>query len=515
MRVISPIATLLSASLLSLAALAQVPATPQAAEAPGDSRRVPRHLPRPPARSSRGPTSKPGSTDSCPTRSGAATSQAASSSSSRTARSCCRRATATPTSRRRLPVDPEATLFRPGSVSKLFTWTAVMQQVERGKLDLDGDVNQYLDFEIPPGPAGEPVRVRDLMTHTAGFEEALKELISEDPSRIATLEDTVKGWVPGRIFEAGTMPAYSNYATGLAGYLVERTSGLSFDDYLDQNIFGPLGMRHSSFRQPLPEALAAGMAQGYEVATGKPQGYELINLAPAGSLAATGSRHGALHDRAPAERRVRRRADPVRGDREEDARHAAHDHPEREPHAARLLRDGHQRPPHHLPRRRHAVFPQRPAPVRGRRRRLLHLVQLRRQGRRGGADPRGVLPQLRRPLLPRPRGRGQSRRGDGEGARGRDRRQLHQLAPARGQLHQRPQHAAAAESRRERGRHDLAAVAHGPQQRADEMARDRALRLARGERQGAPRGRSEGRQGHALRTGVDLALHVHGALVRR
>lgn len=187
------------------------------------------------------------------------------------------------------PVDPEQTLFRPGSVSKLFTWTAVMQQVERGKLDLDADVNQYLDFEIPPGPKGEVLRVRHLMTHTPGFEESLKELIAEDPELLAPLGDTLKRWVPTRLFEAGTMPAYSNYGTALAGYIVERTSGLSFDDYLDQNIFRPLGMTKSSFRQPLPEALMAGMGLGYEDATGKPQGYELINLAPAGSLAATGA----------------------------------------------------------------------------------------------------------------------------------------------------------------------------------------------------------------------------------
>jgi hypothetical protein len=164
-----------------------------------------------------------------------------------------------------------------------------MQQVEQGKIDLDADVNQYLDFKIPPGPAGEPIRMRDIMTHTAGFEEAVKELISEDESRLVPLGDTVKVWTPHRIFKAGTMPAYSNYATGLAGYIVERTSGLSFDDYLDKNVFGPLGMQHSSFRQPLPKDLKAGMSQGYEKATGKPQGYELINLAPAGSLAATGA----------------------------------------------------------------------------------------------------------------------------------------------------------------------------------------------------------------------------------
>ena len=71
---------------------------------------------------------------------------------------------------KRKPVDAEQTLFRPGSVSKLFTWTAVMQLVERGKLDLDADVNTYLDFKIPPGPAGEPISLRNIMTHTPGFE---------------------------------------------------------------------------------------------------------------------------------------------------------------------------------------------------------------------------------------------------------------------------------------------------------------------------------------------------------
>jgi len=191
--------------------------------------------------------------------------------------------------RKKLPVDPEATLFRPGSISKLFTWTAVMQQVESGKIDLDADINQYLDFKIPPGPDGEPITMRNLMTHTGGFEEQVKELISEDPSRLQTIEATLKQWVPERIFKAGTTPAYSNYGTALAGHIVERVSGLSFDDYLDRSVFGPLGMTKSSFRQPLPEALMAGMAHGYKADSDEPQGYELINLAPAGSLASTGA----------------------------------------------------------------------------------------------------------------------------------------------------------------------------------------------------------------------------------
>ena len=74
---------------------------------------------------------------------------------------------------KRTPVDPETTLFRPGSVSKLFTWTAVMQLVEQGKLDLDADVNEYLDFEIPARD-GKPVTLRQIMTHTAGLEETAR-----------------------------------------------------------------------------------------------------------------------------------------------------------------------------------------------------------------------------------------------------------------------------------------------------------------------------------------------------
>jgi len=190
---------------------------------------------------------------------------------------------------KRTPVIPDRTLFRPGSVSKLLTWTGVMQQVERGRLDLDTDINKYLDFEIPPGPAGEPIRVRDLLTHTAGFEESVKELIFENPERLVPNGEVLKRWIPERIYKAGTMPAYSNYGASLAGYLVERTSGMSFDEYIEQNIFAPLGMAHSSFRQPLPEALKSGMAQGYENASGEPKAYELISLPPAGSLASTGA----------------------------------------------------------------------------------------------------------------------------------------------------------------------------------------------------------------------------------
>ena len=184
------------------------------------------------------------------------------------------------------PVDPQRTLFRPGSTSKLFTWTAIMQLVEQGKLDLDVDVNKYLDFQVPP-LNGQPITLRQIMTHRAGFEERIKDLVAFDIPE-TPLRDVLAGNMPARIYPAGTASAYSNYATGLAGHIVERVSGMPFNDYIERNVFGPLNMKHSTFRQPLPDALKADMSTGYEEA-GKPgKGFEVVNIPPAGSLSSTG-----------------------------------------------------------------------------------------------------------------------------------------------------------------------------------------------------------------------------------
>jgi CubicO group peptidase (beta-lactamase class C family) len=189
---------------------------------------------------------------------------------------------------RRIRVDPDRTLFRPGSVSKLFTWTAVMQLVEQRRLDLDADVNRYLDFRIPPYE-GKPITLRQIMTHTAGFQEAAKDTVFFDKQRQVPLGTFLKRWVPERIYAPGTTPAYSNWATALAGYVVERASGMSFDDYVDQRIFAPLGMRNSTFRQPLPARLRAQMAVGYPRGSEPGRPYEFVGPAPAGSLSSTGN----------------------------------------------------------------------------------------------------------------------------------------------------------------------------------------------------------------------------------
>lgn len=191
----------------------------------------------------------------------------------------------------RRTIDPERTLFRPGSTSKLLTWTAVMQLVQAGKLDLDRDVNDYLDFKIPPA-FGKPITLRALMTHTAGFEEAGKYLIIEHPTELSPLDVALKRWVPTRIYTPGTMPAYSNYGASLAGYIVSRTSGERFDIYVRRHILTPTGMSRSSFTQPLPSALATDLSKAYSVASENPKPFEMISLSPAGGLSATGADMG-------------------------------------------------------------------------------------------------------------------------------------------------------------------------------------------------------------------------------
>src|SRR6201992_2441289 len=175
---------------------------------------------------------------------------------------------------KRSPVDPKATLFRWGSVSKLFTWTAVMQLVEQGKIDLDADVNQYLDFKIPPRD-GKPISMRNIMTHTAGFEERLKGITWDPADGDLPLDRYLKEYIPARIYAPGGTPAYSNYAAALAGYIVSRVSGVSFDEYVDKRLLEPLAMHNSTFRQPLPEGFKAHMSRGYQSASFEPKDFEL------------------------------------------------------------------------------------------------------------------------------------------------------------------------------------------------------------------------------------------------
>lgn len=187
---------------------------------------------------------------------------------------------------RRTPVVAEETLFRPGSISKLFTATAVMQLVEQGKLNLDQDVREYLDFGIPRN-FPEPITLRRILTHTAGFEESLKNLFASPNEPLKPLRDYLVAHMPAQIFRPGAVPAYSNYAISLAGYIVERTASQPLDQYLAERVFGPLGMTSSTFTQPLPEPLQHRMSSGYTTLAAGAKPFEMVPAAPAGALSAT------------------------------------------------------------------------------------------------------------------------------------------------------------------------------------------------------------------------------------
>jgi CubicO group peptidase (beta-lactamase class C family) len=189
-------------------------------------------------------------------------------------------------------VDPASTIFRLASISKLFTWVSVMQLVEQGKLDLDTDVNRYLDFQIRPA-FSQPVTLRNLMTHTGGFEEEVRDIIVTDPKRATTLRDFLILNQPQRIFPPGTIPAYSNYGVGIAGYIVQRVSGQPFEQYVEQHIFTPLKMEHSTFYQPPPTLLRNLPSEGYPADTEKPPiGFEIFNPVSAGGVSSTAADMG-------------------------------------------------------------------------------------------------------------------------------------------------------------------------------------------------------------------------------
>ncbi|GAB3282319.1 serine hydrolase domain-containing protein [Parahaliea aestuarii] len=191
---------------------------------------------------------------------------------------------------KRIPVDASESMFRPGSISKLFTWIAVMQQVEQGKLDLDVDVNTYLEtFQVEDTYPGQPVTLRHVLTHTAGFEDgAVGYLIIDDPERIMPLAEALAHYQPARVTAPGERVAYSNWATTLAGHIVANVSGLSFNDYVQTHIFDVLGMTHSTFVEPLPASLEPFMAKAYLFEAGEyvETPYEIVaNFGPAGAAA--------------------------------------------------------------------------------------------------------------------------------------------------------------------------------------------------------------------------------------
>jgi CubicO group peptidase (beta-lactamase class C family) len=187
------------------------------------------------------------------------------------------------------PVDPERTLFRVASVSKLFVATAVMQLVEQGKLELDADVNQTLrDFRVPAA-FGAPVTLRRLLTHTAGFDDRHLGTAAPLAAEPVPLARYLAARLPPRVMPPGDLISYSNHGYGLAGHLVELASGVPFEAYVQREIFAPLGMAHSrfGFDAPAPRDLA----RPYALRGGRHEDldYDRLRFSPAGALVTTGA----------------------------------------------------------------------------------------------------------------------------------------------------------------------------------------------------------------------------------
>ena len=189
-------------------------------------------------------------------------------------------------------VDPDTSLFRVGSVSKLFTYTAIMQLYEKGLLDLEGDVNQYLDgYQIPADKFGAPVSIRDLMTHSAGFEASLLGgFFNHSLDEVTPMVQSINTHTPERIRTSGMASSYSNFGITVLGRVVESISGRDFSNYIDDEIFKPLGMNNSYFLEPLNPEKDTRIVKAYSGIDGDKQelGFEYIgSWAAAGSMSST------------------------------------------------------------------------------------------------------------------------------------------------------------------------------------------------------------------------------------
>jgi CubicO group peptidase (beta-lactamase class C family) len=184
------------------------------------------------------------------------------------------------------PVGADSSVVRIGSVSKLFVATAVMQLVEKGKLDLHADINQYLSAFKLENTFPEPVTLAHLLTHTAGFEDP-PYVSNTDPARVQPLGEHLAENMPPRTHPPGEVNIYSNYGYALAALVVEEVSGTPFEQYVEQNILKPLGMSKSSYllAPPLPENMVTGYA--YQDGAQVPQPMDYDSDYPGGSIVST------------------------------------------------------------------------------------------------------------------------------------------------------------------------------------------------------------------------------------
>ena len=187
------------------------------------------------------------------------------------------------------PVDPEATLFAIASITKLFTWTGLMQLAERNRLDLSADLNRYLDSLQIPETFPQPVTALNLLAHTAGFEDRRLRLFTWSAVPPESLAELLRVDLPRRVRPPGEVPAYSNHGAALAGLVIQDITGVSWAEYVERNLFEPLEMERTTVRRPVPPGWREDVARGYRFTrkgmTVQPP--ENVSLSPAGSALST------------------------------------------------------------------------------------------------------------------------------------------------------------------------------------------------------------------------------------
>lgn len=172
------------------------------------------------------------------------------------------------------------TLFRIGSISKLFTATAIMQLVEQGKIDLDKPLQTYIpEFSMKTRfPDAGPVTIRSIMTHSSGLPcDYLPVSSPSYPYFTQLVKDIQNEYVA---YPPGYITAYSNLAVALLGVVIERVSGQKFNDYITEHIFKPLEMNHSSFE--LRADMEPLLSKGYR--NNEPAEDMFLGVFPSGSM---------------------------------------------------------------------------------------------------------------------------------------------------------------------------------------------------------------------------------------
>ena len=185
------------------------------------------------------------------------------------------------------PVSVRKTLFRVASISKILTAACALQLVQTHRLDLHQDVNRYLDrFRIKPA-FGQPITLYNLLTHSSGFDVWRFDYGAHSAAQKLSLRDYLTQFQPARVRPPGLFSSYDNYGYTLAGYLVQKVSGMPFREYVRERLFKPLGMTHSSFAPD--KSLRSRLATGYRLdgEALEPYPKDFVNITPAAGLCAT------------------------------------------------------------------------------------------------------------------------------------------------------------------------------------------------------------------------------------